>query len=436
MSDPFNDDQNSPSSRRCFLKRSSIIAAGTVIASSLSFPRSVHAGGNDVLKVGLVGCGGRGTGAAAEALTGDKNTKLVAMGDTFADRLTGSLTNLTTDPALSAQIDVPTERQFVGFDAYKNVIDSGVDVVLLCGPPGFRPTHFKYAVEKNKHVFAEKPVAVDGPGIRTIFAAAQEAKKKGLAVVSGFCYRYNVPMREMVKRIHDGEIGDVVSLQVSSNKGASWHNGQKPEWSEMEYQIRNWYYFTWLSGDFNVEKHVHNIDKAAWVMHDEPPIRATGLGGRQVRTGEQFGHIYDHMSVVYEFKNGTRLYSNCRQINGCSNDTSDLIFGTKGTIELARGPVGPGRRRQKKVEYSGPTMWQQEQTELFASIRNGTPINDGDTMCKSTMMAIMGRMACYTGQSLEWDQCWNSKEDLMPTKLEWGPIATPPVAMPGITEFV
>lgn len=434
MTVPIDLQRNTPLNRRSFLKRSSIIA-GTAMASSLALSRSVHAAGDDVLKVGLVGCGGRGTGAAAEALTGDKNTKLVAMGDTFVDRLAGSLANLTTDPALSAQIDVPTERQFIGFDAYKSVIDSDIDVVLLCGPPGFRPVHFQYAVEQNKHVFAEKPVAVDGPGIRTIFAAAQEAKKKGLAVVSGFCYRYNVPIREIVKRIHDGEAGDIISLQASSNKGASWHNGQKPEWSEMEYQIRNWYYFTWLSGDFNVEKHVHNIDKAAWVMHDEPPIRATGLGGRQVRTDKQFGHIYDHMSVVYEFKNGVRLYSNCRQINGCSNETSDLIFGTKGTFELASGPVGTGRRRERK-KYIGPTMWQQEQTELFASIRNGTPLYDGDTMCKSTMMAIMGRMACYTGQSLEWDQCWNSNEDLAPAKLEWGPIATPPVAMPGITKFI
>lgn len=421
--------------RRDFLKTSSLAIAGATALGSLSVARSAHAAGDDTLKVGLIGCGGRGTGAAAQALNADKNVKLIALGDAFADRLAGSLANLQGDPALAAKVDVPKERQFVGFDAYKQVIDSGVDVVLLCTSPGFRPLHFQYAVEKGKHVFAEKPVATDAPGVRSVLASAEEAKKKNLAVVSGLCYRYDFPKRETIKRIHDGAIGDVATMHVSYNTGTLWHHGRKPEWSDMEYQMRNWLYFTWLSGDFNVEQHVHSLDKAAWVMKDEPPVKATGLGGRQVRVEDQWGHIYDHMAVVYEYKNGVKLFSNCRQMAGCSVDVSDFIYGTKGTAELMSARIEP--REGEKWRYRGesPNMYDQEHRELFASIRSGSPINNGEYMCKSTMMGIMGRMVCYTGRTLTWDECWNSTENLQPAKYEWGPLPTPPVAKPGITPF-
>ena len=422
-------------SRRDFLKTSSLAVASSTVLTSLSIGRSAHAAGDDTLKIGLVGCGGRGTGAAAQALNADKNVKLVAMGDAFADRLDGSLANLAGDPQLAAKIDVPKERQFVGFDAYKQVIDSGVDVVLLCTPPGFRPQQFKYAIDKGKHVFTEKPVATDAPGVRSVLATAEEAKKKGLAVVSGLCYRYDFPKRETIKRIHDGAIGDVMTMHVSYNTGTLWHHGRKPEWSEMEYQMRNWLYFNWLSGDFNVEQHVHSLDKAAWVMKDEPPVRATGLGGRQVRVEDQWGHIYDHMAVIYEYKNGARLFANCRQIAGCSVDVSDYIYGTKGTAELMRGTIEPIGGEKWRYRGDMPNMYDQEHRELFGSIRSGNPINNGDYMCKSTMMGIMGRMVCYTGRTLTWDECLNSTENLQPAKYEWGPMPTPPVAKPGITPF-
>lgn len=422
--------------RRSFLKHSSLVAAGLTAAGTLSISQSAHAAGSDILKVGLVGCGGRGTGAAAQALTGDKNAQLVALGDAFADRLQGSLKNLATDPDFSSRVDVPTERQFVGFDAYKQVIDSGVDVVLLCGPPGFRPAHFQYAVEKGKHIFAEKPVAVDAPGVRSIMENAAIAKQKGLAVVSGLCYRYHLGKREIVKRVHDGEIGDVINLHVSYNGGTSWHHGKKPEWSEMEYQVRNWPYYNWLSGDFNVEQHVHSLDKAAWVMKDETPLRASGMGGRQVRTGEQFGNVYDHMAVAYEYADGKKVFANCRQMAGCSHDVSDYIYGAKGVAEMMSETITPYGGKKWKNREKSPNMWQQEQTELFASIRSGTPLFNADYMCKSTMMAIMGRMACYTGKTLTWEDCINSQQKLGPEKLEWGDVPVVPVAMPGITPFV
>lgn len=423
------------SSRRDFLKSSSVALAGATALGSLSVARNAHAAGSDTLKVGLVGCGGRGTGAAAQALNADSNVKLVAVGDAFADRLAGSLANLKGDSALAAKIDVPPERQFSGFDNYKQVIDCGVDVVLLCSPPGFRPLHFKYAIDAGKHVFAEKPVATDAPGIRSVMATAEEAKKKGLAVVSGLCYRYDFPKRETIKRIHDGAIGDITAMHVSYNTGTLWHRGEDPKWSEMEYQMRNWLYYTWLSGDFNVEQHVHSLDKAAWVMHDEPPVKATGLGGRQVRIDPKWGHIYDHMAVVYEYKNGVKLFSNCRQQAGCSADVSDYMYGTKGTAELMSAKIEPREGDRWRYRGESPNMYDQEHRELFASIRSGNPINNGDYMCKSTMMGIMGRMVCYTGRTLTWEECLGSTENLQPAKYEWGPMAVPPVAMPGITQF-
>ena len=376
-------------SRRDFLKSSSAAVVGGALLSGLSIGRSVHAAGSDTLKVGLIGCGGRGSGAAAQALNADPNTVLWSMGDAFEDRLTSSLKNLSADGGIVKRIDVAKERQFVGFDAYKQVIDSGVDVVLLTTSPHFRPAHLKAAIEANKHVFCEKPVAVDAPGVRSVLESTEEAKKRGLAVVSGLCYRYDPPKRDVIGRIHDGAVGDVIAMQVNYNTGTLWHHGRKPEWSDMEYQMRNWLYFTWLSGDFNVEQHVHSLDKAAWVMHDVPPIKATGLGGRQVRTEEQWGNIFDHMAVMYEYENGVRLYSYCRQMAGCASDTSDHILGTKGKAELMRGEIEAGA---DKYRYRGPkpNMYDVEHQELFASIRAGQPINNGLYMARSTMMGSWG----------------------------------------------
>jgi predicted dehydrogenase len=416
--------------RRRFLKTSTAALAGSVLLA-----RGVHAGGEERLRIGLVGCGGRGTGAAADALRADPHTVLTAMGDTFSDRLESSLNNLQKQfPA--DRLEVPPERRFTGFDAYRQVIDSGIDVVLLCTPPHFRPLHLEYAVNAGKHVFAEKPVAVDAPGVHRVLAATALAKAKGLCIVSGLCYRYDLPKREIMARIHDGAVGEIVAIHTTYNTGTLWLHPRQPEWSEMEYQVRNWLYYTWLSGDHNVEQHVHSLDKAAWALHDDSPLAATGLGGRQVRVQPEYGNIYDHHAVVYEFKAGVKVFSFCRQQAGCSIDVSDYVMGTRGMADLMRHEI-VDRSGKRIWKYDGPTpnMYQQEHDELFAAIRAGRPINNGIYMANSSMIAIMGRMATYTGQTITWEDATNSQEDLTPPAYEWGPAPRPTVAMPGITQF-
>ncbi len=416
-------------SRRHFLKTSAAVAAALQATG-------VHAQGNDTLKVGLIGCGGRGTGAASQALRADRNVKLWALGDAFRNRLDGSLTTLRQDQAIADKIDVAPARQFVGFDAYRNVIASGVDVVLLCTPPHFRPLHLRAAVEARKHVFAEKPVAVDAPGVRAVLATCEEARRRNLSVVSGLCLRYSTAYREMMRRVHDGAIGDLVALQANDLRGRIWVFPRQQNWSDMEWQMRNWYYFTWLSGDFNVEQHVHNLDVCAWALRDQYPVRATGLGGRQVRTGPEFGHIYDHFSVVYEYANGVRVYSDCRQQERCRNDITVYAMGSRGRAEISERRQAITAAKPWSLRGKDNDFYQEEHNQLFASIRNGRSVNNGEYMCKSTLMAIMGRMACYTGQQITWEQALNSREDLTPARYEWGTLATPPVAMPGVTRFV
>ncbi len=424
-------------SRRSFLHTSGVVVGGAMAAGLIQTPR-VHAAGDDVLKVGLVGCGGRGTGAAAQALNADKNVKLVAMGDAFKDRLDASLDNLKKQTNIADKIAVTPENCFTGFDAYKQVIDSGVDVVLLCSPPHFRPAQLEYAVAKGKHIFAEKPVAVDAPGVRRCLAAAEEAKKKGLSLVSGLCWRYDSGKRETIARIHDGEIGRITAMNVNYLTGSLWMHPRKPEWSDMEWQMRNWLYFTWLSGDHNVEQHVHSLDKAAWIMHDEPPVKAWGVGGRQVRTGTEYGHIYDHHAVIYEYANGTRLFAFTRQGAGCTIDVSDTIYGEKGVAKVLPSDSITDIKGETTWKFRGPkgNMYQNEHNELFAGIRSGKPINNGGYQATSTLLAIMGRMATYTGQVITWEQAMNSTEDLTPAKYEFGKLETPPVALPGLTRFV
>jgi predicted dehydrogenase len=407
-------------------------AAAAAAASALQVPL-VHARGEDVLKIGLIGCGGRGTGAAEQALGADKNVKLVAMGDAFADRLQSSLKILSKSHP--EKVEVKEENCFVGFDAYKSVIAAS-DVVLLCEPPHFRPQHLKAAIEAGKHVFAEKPVAVDGPGVRSVLASCEEAKKKSLSVVSGLCLRYNTGFREMMKRVHDGEIGEVIALQANDYRGGRWARPRKPEWSDMTYHMRNWYNFTWLSGDFNVEQHVHYLDVCAWAMKDAYPVKAIGMGGRQVLTEAEYGNIYDHFSIVYEYASGARMYSNTRQQRGCKNDMSAFAMGSKGRALISEGPLRIAGEKPWEYQAKDKNMYQIEHDELFASIRNGTPINNGEYMAKSSLMAIMGRMAAYTGQQITWEQALNSKEDLTPPKYEWDVALAPPaIAMPGQTKF-
>lgn len=437
-------------SRREFLQHTGLAAAaGAVSASALAADkakpavgaRSVHVAGSDVLKLGLVGCGGRGTGAAGNALAADPNCVLVAMGDAFGDRLEGSLKSLRTQQTLADRIKVTPERCFTGFDAYQKVIDSGVDVVLLCEVPHFRPMHLKAAIAASKHVFCEKPVAVDGPGIRSILETSAEAEKKKLSLVSGLCWRYHNGVRETMQRVLDGAIGDIIAIQETYLAGALWHRGHEPNWTEMEFQMRNWYYFTWLSGDHNVEQHIHSLDKTMWAMRDEPPASAWALSGRQVRTDPKYGDIYDHHAVVYEWENGVRAFAYTRQQPGCFGDTNDLIFGTKGQASVLKHRItGPNAWEFKGQKNN---MYVAEHEALYKSIREGKPINNGRYMAQSTMLAILGRQAGYTGQKITWEQGLNSSENLSPKDYTWK--SDPPtlpgadgkyaVAMPGLTKL-
>jgi myo-inositol 2-dehydrogenase / D-chiro-inositol 1-dehydrogenase len=420
----------SRASRRHFLR-----ASAATLAAAASVP--AHVAGNDLLRIGLIGCGGRGSGAAENAVRADKNCKLVALGDAFPDRIEkclGVLGKSMGDRLYAEKIDVPPEQRFAGFDAYKHVIDA-VDVVLLATPPGFRPMHLRAAVEAGKHIFCEKPMAVDAPGVRSVIQSAELARQKKICLVSGFCYRYDPPKRETVQRLHDGAIGDVVAIQANYLTGPIWHVDRTPAMSDMEWQMRNWYYFTWLSGDHIVEQHIHNLDKAAWVLKNQYPVSAVGLGGRQVRTDPKFGHIFDHHAVVFEYESGVKLFSYCRQMDRCAPDVSDHIIGTGGSCQLMKHRIdGPHRWK-----YQGelPDMYQVEHDELFAGIRADKALNDGSFMADSTLMAIMGRMATYTGQKVTWKQALKSTENLMPPRLDMSAsLPMPPVAKPGVTKLV
>ena len=426
-----------PSTRRRFLEGSSTAVVGTLAA--LALPQAVYAAGSDLLKVGLIGCGGRGSGAAAQALKADMNVKLWAMADAFDDRVQSSLKSLENVEGTKGKLDVPPERRFAGFEAYREVI-ACCDVVLLCSPPQFRPMHLKAAVDAGKHVFAEKPCAVDAPGVRSVLASCIEAKKKGLSVVSGLCLRYDNSFRETIGRIHEGAVGQIHTLQANDYRGGIWVKPRQPDWSDMTWQMQNWYYFTWLSGDFNVEQHVHFLDVCAWAMKDEYPVKAIGMGGRAVRTGPEFGQIFDHFSVTYEWADGAKLYSNCRQQSGCKNDLSAHVVGSKGRAQLMERKRGMVIKSDSgEWVFSGPenNLYQQEHDELFAGIRAGKPINNGEYMAKSTLLAIMGRMAAYTGQEITWDMALNSQEDLSPPRYDWDvALPVPPVATPGMTKFI
>jgi myo-inositol 2-dehydrogenase / D-chiro-inositol 1-dehydrogenase len=430
------DERRSPT-RREFLSTTAALGAGAAFTSTLSISRSAHAAGSDQLKVGLIGCGGRGSGAAADALQADKNIALTAMGDAFQDRLDFSLRELTKKFSGEPQkIQVSPDRCFVGFDAYQKVIDSGVDVVLLCTPPHFRPAHLRAAVAAGKHVFCEKPVAVDGPGVRSVLETCEAAKSKNLSIVSGLCYRYDEAKREVMDRIHNGAIGDILALNVNYLTGTLWFHPRKDSWSDMEWQVRNWLYYTWLSGDHNVEQHVHSLDKAAWAMKDEPPVSCTGIGGRQVRVEPKWGNIFDHFSVTYQYANGSKLFAACRQMSGCENDVNDYVIGTKGAANIMRHEItGENSWKHRRNRTAPKDMYQAEHDALFESIRKSQPINNGLYMSRSSLMAIMGRMSAYTGQPVTWDQALNSSERLGPEKYEWGPAPEVVVAVPGVTKL-
>jgi myo-inositol 2-dehydrogenase / D-chiro-inositol 1-dehydrogenase len=430
-----NDTQftGGKSSRRDFMRHSSAAVAGAAAATFTV--RTAKAGPDGMLKVGLIGCGSRGTGAVRQCLIADENTQLVALGDAFQDRVDECLQRLAGSD-IKERIDTDAVKKFTGFNNYQDVI-AECDIIVHATPPGFRPQHLRACVEAGKHVFAEKPVAVDPTGVRHVMETCKMAADKGLNMVSGLCYRYQFAKQDTIKQIHDGMIGDILAMQTTYNTGTLWHHDRKPEWSEMEYQVRNWLYYDWLSGDHINEQHIHSLDKVLWAMGDVPPAKATSSGGRIQRTDEKFGNVYDHFNTVYEWDNGVKAFSSCRQWDASSSDVSDHAWGTKGIAHIQTHEIIQHDGTTWKHEQTGPDdMYQNEHNAFLAAIRSGKPINDGDYMCKSTMMAIMARLAAYTGQTVTWDQMMDSKLDLSPKSYEWGDVEPRPVAVPGFTEFV
>lgn len=435
------ENQNSNTTRRKFIQNTSSVAAVGAIAAP--YILTTEAKGDftpncDTLKVGLIGCGGRGTGAASQALNADENVVLHAMGDVFDDRLQRSLESIRSQKP--DRVLVPKERQFLGLDAYEKVLNSGVDMVILTTPPGFRPQHLEAAIEMGKHVFCEKPMATDAPGLRRVIAAAKRAKEKGVSLMSGFCWRYHFPKRETFSRVLDGSIGNVMSIYNTYNTGPLWSHSRQEGWTDLEYQLRNWYYFTWLSGDHIAEQAVHSLDMMSWAMGDVTPVKAVASGGRQVRTGEEFGHIYDHFSVVYEYENGSKGFHFSRQQGGCANSYAVEMFGDQGhcMVDCSRNRHEITSKSADRWRYRGDAnnMYQTEHDELFAAIRKNEPVNDGSWMANSTMLALMGRMAAYTGKEITWEMAMNSEESLVPENLDWNmKLDTPPVAKPGQTKF-
>ncbi|NNM24376.1 MAG: Gfo/Idh/MocA family oxidoreductase [Phycisphaerales bacterium] len=433
----MSHDQSSRAAitRRDFVRTTALTSAGALALGRVATarPRAM-----DTIQVGIIGCGGRGTGAVMQALKADTNAQLTAMADAFPERIETCRDYLMQNEAIADRVAVQEADCYAGFDGYKELIDSGVDMVILTTPPVFRPMHLEYAISRGKHVFCEKPVAVDAPGIRSVLATTAEAKRRNLALMSGFCWRYNFPQRETYGRIHDGQIGDVTAIHTTYNTGPLGDVARDPSWSDTEWQLRNWKAFTWSSGDHIVEQAIHAIDWIHWALQGELPTRAYAVGGRQCRTGAWTGNLYDHFSVVYEFASGARGFHMCRQIPDCTNDNSAYIMGTKGTCKS--NPWAPNSivmTGEQPWRYTGPNndMYQTEHDELFASIRAGTPINDGVHMAHSTMMGIMGRMCAYTGEALTWDQCMASQEDLTPATWEWGDRPFPPVAMPSERQY-
>jgi len=433
----MNTQSNGLTSRREFLKASALV--GSALAAPSILPGSLFAKENtDTLRVGLIGCGGRGSGAASQALNADPNVVLTAMGDAFEDQLQKSLQGLQKQ--LPDKVKVTPEKCFVGLDAYQKVINSGVDVVLLATPPGFRPVHLKAAVDAGKHVFCEKPMATDAPGVRSVLESAKAAKDKDLALVAGFCWRYEPARREFYKRIHDGAIGDIRAIYATYYTGPVKPmppaSDRPAGMGDLEWQMRNWYNFTWLSGDGYLEQACHSVDKIAWGVKDLSPLKAVAVGGRQTPNNQ--GNIFDHMFVVYEFPDEVRGFMGQRQVGNTYSDNSDYLMGAAGFGKI-QGWSAPFLKGKESWRYKGDKtdMYQNEHNELFASIRSGKPINDGEWMAHSTLMALMGRMAAYTGQEVTWEQALNSQDKIVPDQLDWKmKLDFPAVAMPGLTKFV
>ncbi|HZE83070.1 MAG TPA: Gfo/Idh/MocA family oxidoreductase [Puia sp.] len=437
-------ESSNQQSRRDFVKSSSLLAGGVLTAPLLS-RANYFSGADTVIKIALIGCGGRGTGAAVQALSTSQNVQLVAMADAFRDRLDGSLRHITDELAAKKErVQVKEENKFTGFDAYKKAM-ALADVVILATPPGFRPIHFEEAVNQGKQIFMEKPVATDPAGIQRVLAAAAIAKQKKLNVVVGLQRRYQNSYRELIKRVHDGAIGEIVGAQAWWNNDGVWVHPRQTGWTEMEYQMRNWYYFVWLCGDHITEQHIHNLDVINWAM-DGYPVKAQGMGGREVRKGKDYGQIFDHHYVEFHYGDGTVLNSQCRHQKGTMSKVDELLIGTKGMLlcDAARITDNKGRLIYQFDKSKENQPYQTEHDELFAAIAKGEyKFWDAERGAKSSMTSILGRMATYSGQAVEWDKAINSGINIMPSAYDFSaaPPVLPdaegnyPVAVPGVTKF-
>lgn len=407
--------------RRFFIKSSSLIAGGLVLPS-FKIERMANNVNNKKLKVSVIGCGGRGTGAAVQALRADDNVELIAMADAFEDRLENSLAAIKEEMDGEKTIDVKEKNRFTGFNGYKKAIDLA-DVVILATPPGFRPLHFKYAIENDKHVFMEKPVATDANGVRQVLKTAKDAQQKKLNVVVGLQRRYQFSYLNILKQVRRGVIGKITSGQVRWNGAGVWVRGRKPNQTEMEYQMRNWYYFNWLCGDHIVEQHIHNIDVANWFLN-EYPVSAQGMGGREVRKGIDHGEIFDHHFVEFKYASGAIISSQCRHQPGTHRQVNELIVGTKGRVDINnKGIIDIKDLDGNTIHtYDGrkdESPYQIEHNRLFKSIRDGGHINDAEYGAKATMSAILGRMATYSGKMITWEEAMSANDNMIPENPNW-----------------
>jgi predicted dehydrogenase len=413
-------------SRRDFIKASAASLAAVGVAGRM------YAAGSDTIRVGIIGCGGQGTRDLVSCVKSSPGVQIAAMGDLFEDRLQESLRKLRTD--VPDAVKVTPDERFVGWDACKKVLGTDVDVVLLTTPPHFRALYLQAAIEAGKHVFMEKPAGVDPKQIRSIIKTSELARQKKLSVVAGTQRRHSKKYQETIRRIHDGQIGEVVAAQAYWNGGdmlGYWKWWDKGNLADVEWQLRSWPWFTWTSGDHIVEQHVHNLDVINWALQAHPE-QCMGMGGRAVRT---LGNIWDHFAVEFEYPRGVRVESLCRQINGCTDRIAERVVGTKGYADVDRGVI----EGEKPFKYGGPDPdhYVQEMADLIASIRNGAPINEARQVAESTMDAIMGRMSAYTGRALKWDWAMTaSKLDLTPPKYDFVAFPVEPVAVPGKTQLI
>ena len=415
-----SNSKTTESSRREFLQNGSKIAvagaaAGAILTPGLSLARSAHAFGSDTIRVGLVGCGGRGAGAAIHAMNNNSgNVELTALGDVFENRLESCLKTCVNDEDVGQKVQVPKDNQFVGFDAFKRVLASDINMVILATPPGFRPLHFEAAINAGKNVFMEKPVAVDAPGVRRVLRAGELAKQKGLAVQVGLQRRHEGAYRDTIAELQGGIIGDLIHSRVYWNGGGVWTKPREEGETELQYQMKNWYYFNWLCGDHIVEQHIHNIDVANWLL-DDFPVLAQGMGGREIRTGKDTGQIFDHHAVEFTYANGHKLLSHCRHMKECWNSRSEYTHGVNGYANIAKGEIYDNNGKLLFKSKNGPGQrggHQQEHHDLFADLQNGIIPNETEYGAKSTMTAILGRLATYSGKELRWEDAINSNVSL------------------------